>query len=63
MAQAADLITCNQSGTVEAGNLDENSRHMDMDYSVLRYSDKPGEAWLKKNSRFTVDIKRVRNSY
>jgi trimethylamine--corrinoid protein Co-methyltransferase len=41
MAQAADLITCNQSGTVEAGDLDENSRHMDMDYSVLRYSDKP----------------------
>src|SRR6478672_13722450 len=41
MAHAADLITCHQSGTVEAGDLDENSRHMDMDYCVLRYSDKP----------------------
>ena len=41
MAHAADLITCHQSGTVEAADLDENSRHMDMDYSVLRYSDKP----------------------
>jgi trimethylamine---corrinoid protein Co-methyltransferase len=41
LAHAADLITCHQSGTVEAADLDENSRHMDMDYSVLRYSDKP----------------------
>src|SRR5689334_1600517 len=41
MAHAADLITCHQSGTVEAADLDEHSRHMDMDYSVLRYSDKP----------------------
>jgi trimethylamine---corrinoid protein Co-methyltransferase len=41
MAHAADLITCHQSGTVEAADLDENSRHMDMDYSILRYSDKP----------------------
>jgi len=41
MAHAADLITCHQSGTVEAADLDENSRHMDMDYAVLRYSDKP----------------------
>jgi trimethylamine--corrinoid protein Co-methyltransferase len=41
MAHAADLITCHQSGTVEAADLDENTRHMDMDYSILRYSDKP----------------------
>ena len=41
LAHAADLITCHQSGTVEAADLDENSRHLDMDYSVLRYSDKP----------------------
>ena len=41
MAHAADLITCQQSGTVEAADLDELSRYMDMDYSVLRWSDKP----------------------
>src|SRR5262245_20514653 len=41
LAHAADLITCQQSGTVEAADLDEHSRHMDMDYSVLRWSDKP----------------------
>jgi trimethylamine--corrinoid protein Co-methyltransferase len=41
MAHAADLITCHQSGTVEAADLDGNTRHMDMDYSILRYSDKP----------------------
>src|SRR5437763_2344924 len=41
LAHAADLITCHQSGTVEASDLDENSRYLDMDYSVLRYSDKP----------------------
>ena len=41
MGHAADLITCQQSGTVEAADLDENTRHMDMDYSILRYSDKP----------------------
>jgi trimethylamine---corrinoid protein Co-methyltransferase len=41
MAHAADLITCHQSGTVEAADLDEHARHMDMDYSIIRYSDKP----------------------
>jgi len=41
MAHAADLITCHQSGTVEAADLNEHSRHLDMDYSVLRWSDKP----------------------
>src|SRR6478752_1561316 len=41
MAHAADLMTCQQSGTVEANDLDERTRHMDMDYNVLRWSDKP----------------------
>ena len=41
MAHAADVITCQQSGTVEASDLDETTRYMDMDYSVLRWSDKP----------------------
>jgi trimethylamine--corrinoid protein Co-methyltransferase len=34
-------MTCQQSGTVEAGDLSEHSRHLDMDYSILRWSDKP----------------------
>ena len=41
MAHAADLMTCQQSGTVEACDLDERTRHMDMDYAILRWSDKP----------------------
>ncbi len=41
MAHAADLMTCQQSGAVEAGDLDERWRHMDMDHSVIRWSDKP----------------------
>jgi trimethylamine--corrinoid protein Co-methyltransferase len=41
MTHAADLLTCQQSGVVEANNLHEDTRHMDMDYSILRWSDKP----------------------
>jgi trimethylamine---corrinoid protein Co-methyltransferase len=41
LAHAADLLTCLQGGTVEASDLGENTRHMDMDYSILRWSDKP----------------------
>jgi trimethylamine--corrinoid protein Co-methyltransferase len=41
MTHAADLLTCHQSGVVEANNLHEDTRHMDMDYSILRWSDKP----------------------
>jgi trimethylamine--corrinoid protein Co-methyltransferase len=41
LAHASPLLNCMQSGTVEAQELDESTRHMDMDYSVLRWSDKP----------------------
>ena len=41
IAHTADLLTCQQSGTVEAGDLSEHSRHLDMDYSIIRWSDKP----------------------
>lgn len=41
MGQAADIITAQQSGVVEAGDLDDTTRHMDMDYAVIRWSDKP----------------------
>src|SRR6476620_11131149 len=41
LAHAADLLTCLQGGTVEASDLSENTRHMDMDHSILRWSDKP----------------------
>src|SRR6478672_2247749 len=41
MAHATDLIGCQQGGTVEATDLSEHTRHMDMDYSILRWSDKP----------------------
>jgi trimethylamine---corrinoid protein Co-methyltransferase len=41
MTHATDLLTFVQSGAVEAQDLDVATRHMDMDYSVLRWSDKP----------------------
>jgi trimethylamine--corrinoid protein Co-methyltransferase len=41
IAHTAQLLTCQQSGTVEAGDLSEHSRHLDMDYSIIRWSDKP----------------------
>ncbi len=41
LAHAHDVLTCLQAGTVEASDLDADVRHMDMDYSVLRWSDKP----------------------
>jgi len=41
LAHTADLLTCLQGGTVEASDLSYMSRHMDMDYSCLRWSDKP----------------------
>ncbi|MFZ2501555.1 MAG: trimethylamine methyltransferase family protein, partial [Nocardioides sp.] len=41
MAQASDALQVLQSGTVEAQDLDASSRHLAMDYSILRWSDKP----------------------
>ena len=41
MTQASDLLTFVQSGAVEPQDLDVVTRHMDCDYSVLRWSDKP----------------------
>lgn len=41
VAHAAELLGCLQSGTCEASDLPETTRHLDMDYSILRWSDKP----------------------
>jgi trimethylamine---corrinoid protein Co-methyltransferase len=41
MTHAADLLTCHQSGVTESSDLSEHTRHLDMDYSILRWSDKP----------------------
>jgi trimethylamine---corrinoid protein Co-methyltransferase len=41
LAHAADLLTCLQGGTVEAVDLPVRSRHLDMEYSLIRWSDKP----------------------
>ena len=60
LAQAADLLTCLQSGTVEASDRSERSRHLDMDYSVLRWSDKPpvcyGTSGPKARDAVTIDF-------
>lgn len=41
LGQAADVITCLQAATVEAQDMAVFSRHMDMDYSIIKNSDKP----------------------
>jgi trimethylamine---corrinoid protein Co-methyltransferase len=41
LTHAADALACVQSGAVEAQDLPVHTRHMDMDYSVIRWSDKP----------------------
>jgi trimethylamine--corrinoid protein Co-methyltransferase len=41
LAHASQALKLLQSGTVEAQDLDYNSRHLEMDYSILRWSDRP----------------------
>jgi trimethylamine--corrinoid protein Co-methyltransferase len=41
MAHASDVIGVLQAGTCEASDLPDTSRHLDMEYSLLRHSDKP----------------------
>jgi trimethylamine--corrinoid protein Co-methyltransferase len=41
MAHATPLLRVLQGGTTEAQDLESTSRHMEMDYSILRWSDKP----------------------
>jgi trimethylamine---corrinoid protein Co-methyltransferase len=58
MAHAADLLSVLQSGTVEAQDLEHTSRHLEMDYSILRWSDKPfivyGTSGEKANDAFEL---------
>jgi trimethylamine--corrinoid protein Co-methyltransferase len=41
LAHATDRLPVLQSGTTEAQDLDHTSRHLEMDYSILRWSDRP----------------------
>ena len=41
LAHASDRLPMLQSGTTEAQDLEYTSRHMEMDYSILRWSDRP----------------------
>ncbi|MCX6461364.1 MAG: trimethylamine methyltransferase family protein [Actinobacteria bacterium] len=41
LAHASNVLSVLQSGTTEAQDLDHESRHLEMDYSILRYSDRP----------------------
>jgi len=41
LAHAAKPLTCLHSGACETAELPEASRHLDMGYSILRWSDKP----------------------
>ena len=45
MTQAAALLRCGQSGACEASDVPETSRHLDLDYSWIRYSDMPYVAY------------------
>ena len=41
MAHASDILPVLQSGTAEAQDLSDLSRHLEMDYSILRWSGRP----------------------
>jgi trimethylamine--corrinoid protein Co-methyltransferase len=41
LTQATDVLNCVQTGAVEATDLPVALRHMDMEYSTIRWSDKP----------------------
>ena len=41
LTQATDVLNCVQTGACEATDLQMESRHMDMEYSTIRWSDKP----------------------
>jgi trimethylamine--corrinoid protein Co-methyltransferase len=41
LAHASDALPVLQSGTTEAQDLDYTTRHLEMDYSILRWSDRP----------------------
>lgn len=41
MAHASDMLPVLQSGTTEAQDLSDLSRHLDMDYAILRWSGRP----------------------
>ena len=45
MTQATPLLTCGQSGATEASDVSDRSRHLDLDYSWIRYSDMPYVAY------------------
>jgi trimethylamine--corrinoid protein Co-methyltransferase len=45
VSHAADVLTCMQSGTVEPMDLPPTSRHLDVDISTIRWSDKPYVAY------------------
>ena len=41
LSHATDVLNCVQTGAVEATDLQVEIRHMDMEYSTIRWSDKP----------------------
>ena len=41
LTQATDVLNCVQTGACEATDLQMESRHMDQEYSTIRWSDKP----------------------
>ena len=45
LAHASELLTCLQGGTVEPTDLPVRTRHLDMEYSMIRWSDKPYVAY------------------
>ena len=58
MAHASNRLAVLQSGTTEAQDLDYQSRHLEMDYSILRWSDRPfiiyGTSGPKARDAFTL---------
>jgi trimethylamine--corrinoid protein Co-methyltransferase len=58
MAQAIDQIHCAGGTTVEPEDLPQGTRHLDMVYSHMRWTDKPfmGSVISRENARDTIDM-------
>jgi len=57
LTHAADVLNCVQTGGPEATDLEVEWRHMDMEYSTLRWSDKPYTTYGTSGPRATDGVR------
>ena len=61
LTQATDVLNCVQTGAAEATDLQMEPRHMDMEYSTIRWSDKPYTTYGTSGPRARDGIRMARD--